>query len=181
MDELHRLDDTFDSMDEAFGAPRDQFRPRGRERSPSLGGEGGGTASRLIDATVKKLWRAAILCTAEGSITAIAGLLAVILPLPPILLVLPGIPLIIAGAICGSIARRALPSPVSVSQLIWRFAPSVGAMVGADYSLVFLPRISRTAWPRPGGWSSSPWPAWARSGEASEHLGPRDCNGFRRG
>lgn len=151
MDELHRLDDTFDSMDEPFGAPRDPFRPRSRERSPALGGEGAATVSRLSDATVKKLRLAAILCTTVGFITAVAGLLAVILPLPLILLVLPGIPLIVAGAICGSIARRARPTPVSVSQLIWRIAPSVGAMVGACYSLAFIPEdltseMSQTWW-----------------------------------
>ncbi|MBG6107217.1 hypothetical protein [Frigoribacterium sp. CG_9.8] len=44
MDELHRLDDTFDSMDEPFGAPRDPFRPRGRERSRYRAGEGTETA-----------------------------------------------------------------------------------------------------------------------------------------
>ena len=137
MDELHRLDDTFDSMDEEFGAPRDPFRSRGRSRY--RGREGTQPASRLSDATVKKLRYAAILCTAVGFLTAIAGMLGVILPVPFILVVLPGIPLIIAGALCGSIARRARPSPVSVSQLIWRVAPSVGAMVGACYPLVFLP------------------------------------------
>jgi hypothetical protein len=139
MDELHRLDDTFNSMDEPFGAPRDPFRPRGRERSRYRGGEGTETASQLSDTTVKKLRYAAIICTAIGFFTAIAGMLGVILPVPLILVVLPGIALIIAGAICGSIARRARPQPVTVTQLIWRIAPSVGAMIGAAYSLFFLP------------------------------------------
>jgi hypothetical protein len=139
MDELHRLDDTFDSMDEPFGAPRDPFRPRGRDGSRYRGGEGTETASQLNDATVKKLRYAAIICTAIGFLTAIGGMLGVILPVPLILVVLPGIPLIIAGAICGSIARRARPQPVTVTQLIWRIAPSVGAMVGASYSVFFLP------------------------------------------
>lgn len=139
MDELHRLDDTFDSMDEPFGAPRDPFRPRGRDGSRYRGGEGTETASQLSDTTVKKLRYAAILCTVIGFLTAIGGMLGVILPVPLILVVLPGIPLIIAGAICGSIARRARPQPVTVTQLIWRLAPSVGAVVGASYSLAFLP------------------------------------------
>ena len=139
MDELHRLDNTFDSMDEPFGAPRDPFLPRGRAGSRYRGGEGSETASRLSDATVKKLRYTAVFCTAIGFFTAIAGMLGVILPVPRIPVVLPGIPLIIAGAICGSIARRTRPQPVTVTQLIWRIAPSVGAMAGASYSLFLLP------------------------------------------
>lgn len=139
MAELHHLDDTFDSMDEPFGAPLDPFRPEGRDVSGYRGGEGTETASRLGDATVKKLRLAAILCTAVGFLTAIAGLLGVIVPLPLILVVLPGIPLIIAGTICGHIAGRARPAPVTATRLIWRIAPSVGALVGASYSLFFIP------------------------------------------
>lgn len=167
MEELHRLDDTFDPMVEPFGAPLDPFRPHGRDVSGYRGGEGTETASLLSDATVKKLRLAAILCTAVGFLTAIAGLLGVIEPLPLILVVLPGIPPIIAGTICGHIAGRARPAPLTATRLIWRIAPSVGALVGAGYSLFFIPRISQTEWPRPGDCSSSLWPVWVRFGEAS--------------
>ena len=128
MDELRRLNNAADSMDEPFGSLRDPFDPyRKVPRSPIT------AWSDRRAATVRAV---SIVATSVGFLAAVLALLSIAFPLHLVAALFPGLGLIIIGAIAGALAQRARPKRVSVTQIIWRVAPSIGCLIGVAYFVI---------------------------------------------
>lgn len=77
-----------------------------------------------------------IVATSVGFLAAVLALLSIALPLYLFAALFPGLGLIAIGAIAGALARRARPKRVSVTQIIWRVAPSIGCLIGVSYFVI---------------------------------------------
>ena len=128
MDELRRLNNLSDSMDEPLGTPIDRFGSRRSDKRP--------ISKRLSDRKVAAARALAVGATSLGFLFAVAALLSVVLPMNVSAALLPGLVLIVIGAVAGHIARRARPVRVTVTQLIWRISPSAGCLFACIYAAV---------------------------------------------
>lgn len=101
MDELRRLNNAADSMDEPLGSPRDPFDPYRRSpRSP---------ITAWSDRRAAAVRAVSIVATSVGFLAAVSALLSIAFPLYLFAALFPGLGLIIIGAIAAALARRARP------------------------------------------------------------------------
>lgn len=124
MNELNRLDDFSDSIDEPFGNPVRGPRPRRARASQRLHSQS--------DKTVASLRATSILASALGAALILSTFWFVAFRHT----FFPGVVLIAVGIVAGHIARRARPARVTVAQLIWRVCPTVGCVTAGGYVVI---------------------------------------------